>query len=189
MSNTNQEITVNALTYNPKKRVNVILTPIEITNFLDKAKRINSRGLWDTGATNSCITREHAKQLGLKPVQKANVQGVFGLREVPVYYVNVTLNNQQISIDVLVTECDSLSADGDVGMLIGMDIIGLGDFAISNYEGETTMTFRRPSIAKTDYVQLLNQMKPQQKSEKIGRNDPCPCGSGKKFKNCHGKNS
>jgi preprotein translocase subunit SecA len=20
-----------------------------------------------------------------------------------------------------------------------------------------------------------------------GRNDPCPCGSGKKFKNCHGK--
>ncbi len=24
---------------------------------------------------------------------------------------------------------------------------------------------------------------------KIGRNDPCPCGSGKKFKNCHGKES
>ncbi|MDO4539323.1 MAG: SEC-C metal-binding domain-containing protein, partial [Coriobacteriales bacterium] len=20
-----------------------------------------------------------------------------------------------------------------------------------------------------------------------GRNDPCPCGSGKKFKNCHGR--
>ena len=25
-------------------------------------------------------------------------------------------------------------------------------------------------------------------SEKVGRNDPCPCGSGKKFKNCCGKN-
>ena len=23
---------------------------------------------------------------------------------------------------------------------------------------------------------------------KVGRNDPCPCGSGKKFKNCHGRN-
>lgn len=23
--------------------------------------------------------------------------------------------------------------------------------------------------------------------EKIGRNDPCPCGSGKKYKKCHGK--
>jgi uncharacterized protein YecA (UPF0149 family) len=21
---------------------------------------------------------------------------------------------------------------------------------------------------------------------KVGRNDPCPCGSGKKFKKCHG---
>jgi preprotein translocase subunit SecA len=25
-------------------------------------------------------------------------------------------------------------------------------------------------------------------SEKIGRNDPCPCGSGKKYKKCCGKN-
>jgi preprotein translocase subunit SecA len=24
------------------------------------------------------------------------------------------------------------------------------------------------------------------KSEKVGRNDPCPCGSGKKYKKCHG---
>jgi preprotein translocase subunit SecA len=23
--------------------------------------------------------------------------------------------------------------------------------------------------------------------QKVGRNDPCPCGSGKKFKHCHGK--
>jgi preprotein translocase subunit SecA len=28
---------------------------------------------------------------------------------------------------------------------------------------------------------------PVQVAEKIGRNDPCPCGSGKKYKNCHGK--
>jgi preprotein translocase subunit SecA len=24
-------------------------------------------------------------------------------------------------------------------------------------------------------------------AEKVGRNDPCPCGSGKKYKKCHGK--
>ncbi|HXS35816.1 MAG TPA: preprotein translocase subunit SecA [Flavipsychrobacter sp.] len=28
---------------------------------------------------------------------------------------------------------------------------------------------------------------PVQAGPKIGRNDPCPCGSGKKYKNCHGK--
>ncbi len=26
-------------------------------------------------------------------------------------------------------------------------------------------------------------------ADKVGRNDPCPCGSGKKFKNCHGQNA
>ena len=30
-------------------------------------------------------------------------------------------------------------------------------------------------------------IKKQKKSTKIGRNDPCPCGSGKKYKNCCGK--
>ena len=28
---------------------------------------------------------------------------------------------------------------------------------------------------------------PIRKEVKVGRNDPCPCGSGKKYKNCHGK--
>ena len=26
------------------------------------------------------------------------------------------------------------------------------------------------------------------KNKKIGRNKPCPCGSGLKYKKCHGKN-
>ncbi len=29
----------------------------------------------------------------------------------------------------------------------------------------------------------------KRKEEKIGRNDPCPCGSGKKYKYCHGRNA
>lgn len=34
------------------------------------------------------------------------------------------------------------------------------------------------------------QKKPKERTEaKIGRNDPCPCGSGKKYKNCCGKNA
>jgi len=30
---------------------------------------------------------------------------------------------------------------------------------------------------------------PVRVEKKVGRNEPCPCGSGKKYKNCHGKNS
>ncbi|MDD2428820.1 MAG: preprotein translocase subunit SecA [Eubacteriales bacterium] len=29
---------------------------------------------------------------------------------------------------------------------------------------------------------------PVSRGEKVGRNSPCPCGSGKKYKNCHGRN-
>ena len=28
---------------------------------------------------------------------------------------------------------------------------------------------------------------PVRVEQKVGRNEPCPCGSGKKFKQCHGK--
>ena len=28
---------------------------------------------------------------------------------------------------------------------------------------------------------------PASAGPKVGRNDPCPCGSGKKYKHCHGK--
>ena len=28
---------------------------------------------------------------------------------------------------------------------------------------------------------------PMRRGAKVGRNDPCPCGSGKKFKHCHGR--
>jgi len=45
----------------------------------------------------------------------------------------------------------------------------LGDeSAQSNASGETTRTYQRIG-------------------EKVGRNDPCPCGSGKKYKQCHGQ--
>ena len=32
----------------------------------------------------------------------------------------------------------------------------------------------------------LQKVMPVRVEQKIGRNDPCPCGSGKKYKNCHG---
>jgi preprotein translocase subunit SecA len=45
---------------------------------------------------------------------------------------------------------------------------------------------RQPARA----AQLNNEAKVEQvrrDKPKVGRNDPCPCGSGKKYKKCHGK--
>ena len=44
--------------------------------------------------------------------------------------------------------------------------------------------------SRTDLVTNSGEQKskmPVHVEKQVGRNDPCPCGSGKKFKNCHGK--
>ncbi len=43
----------------------------------------------------------------------------------------------------------------------------------------------RPMRESRDHDEQTRKAQPVRKAGKIGRNDPCPCGSGKKFKNCH----
>ena len=55
---------------------------------------------------------------------------------------------------------------------------------------------RKPDMSqmrtsRTDLVTNGGEQKsnmPVHAEKTVGRNDPCPCGSGKKYKNCHGKN-
>jgi len=65
-----------------------------------------------------------------------------------------------------------------------MDIIGNGDFAVTNFQGKTTFSFRAPSMEKMDFVHRVKSPATPFVSSgpKVGANDPCPCGSGKKFK-------
>jgi preprotein translocase subunit SecA len=58
---------------------------------------------------------------------------------------------------------------------------------VFNDPGEATSAFRnaeRPEArgGGTEVVTVRREGK------KVGRNDPCPCGSGKKYKKCHGTN-
>lgn len=48
---------------------------------------------------------------------------------------------------------------------------------------ELTQTSSGVPVDDTREVQVTQPIRAEQK---IGRNDPCPCGSGKKYKNCHG---
>ncbi len=45
----------------------------------------------------------------------------------------------------------------------------------------------RPSFIFTSPSEMGDGGQIVKKEAKIGRNDPCPCGSGKKYKSCHGK--
>ncbi|MGQ0334550.1 SEC-C metal-binding domain-containing protein [Halomonas elongata] len=46
---------------------------------------------------------------------------------------------------------------------------------------------RMANPARTVNLNREKQLSPSRKSKKIGRNVPCPCGSGMKYKRCHGR--
>ena len=43
--------------------------------------------------------------------------------------------------------------------------------------------------SRDDLPERPQRREPLRKTSKVGRNEPCPCGSGKKYKHCCGKNS
>ncbi len=52
----------------------------------------------------------------------------------------------------------------------------------------TTVTSSGPANGETPPPEIqLPKVTIRRETPKVGRNDPCPCGSGKKFKQCHGK--
>lgn len=153
-------------------------------------KKVKAVALWDTGATGTCISEELAKALNLIATGKRLVRTPTGEDEFNTYCVDLGLPNNTLLKDVPVT--DSKIGMQGLGLLIGMDIIGMGDFAVSSYSGKTQFTFRIPSLSDADFVNNhVDGYKgiPIVKAPKIQPNDPCPCGSGKKYKFCCGKNS
>lgn len=148
----------------------------------------NVTAIWDTGAEMSSVSESIIQSMGLKPVGRARNYTAGGEIDVNIYVINILLPCDVNFAMIPVTGNDL----GDADMLIGMDIISQGDFAVTNVGGKTTFSFRIPSIERIDYVNpspvspVSNPVSMAQ-TGKIGRNDPCPCGSGKKYKNCHGR--
>jgi len=111
--------------------------------------------LWDTGATGSCISKGLARHLGLKPIDMCIVRGVGGTSSSNVYLIDVLLPSNVIINNVRVSE---FLDNGAFGIIIGMDIITLGDFAISNKNGKTTVSFRiPPSDNPIDFVEQISK--------------------------------
>lgn len=68
-------------------------------------------------------------------------------------------------------------------------------FAVTIRRREEVQEEAAPAKERTDILQARHgdeepvKKQPIVKKEKVGRNDPCPCGSGKKYKNCCGRNA
>jgi preprotein translocase subunit SecA len=77
------------------------------------------------------------------------------------------------------------SGNGDLvyehEQMAGADVInaaGAGELAAAGMPGVSTA----PSVGATSVV----TQRTASEWDRVGRNDPCPCGSGKKYKRCHG---
>ena len=183
-------------TFNARARV--LITPARVFPAFDPSKTskhpsgFEVQAIWDTGATHTVITASLAKKCGLKPISIAEVYnaGDKKPKRAHVYMINLHLPSNVGFSSLRVTEG---ILRGEPEMLIGMDIISQGDFAVTNKDGKTVMSFRIPSIQRIDFVKNepptpgVVSNKKLTAGPKVGRNAPCPCGSGKKYKNCCGK--
>ena len=98
--------------------------------------------LWDTGATNTIISKNIAEALKLNPIKKAVISGIGGSIEAQTYNISLFFPAEGVWIkDLEVMACDLEDND----MIIGMDTITQGDFAITNKNGETWFSFRLPA--------------------------------------------
>jgi len=109
--------------------------------------------IWDTGATNSCITQAVIDACGLVPVGIAQVHNAQTTTSEEVFLVSIYLPNKVVFPGVRVTRGRMQGAD----ILIGMDVINRGDFAVTNFGGITKFSFRVPSEAHIDFVEDYNR--------------------------------
>jgi|ERR1017187_2571226 predicted aspartyl protease len=142
---------------------------------------IKYKALYDTGATHSAVSPKVVKDLSLPSIGATNVGVGGGTLTTTTHLVNIGFPNGVMFQMIRVAE---VALHRDVDALIGMDIISQGDFAVTNHNGKTTFSFCCPSRREIDFVA---EIQAPARSDKVGRNQPCPCGSGEKYKYCHGK--
>jgi hypothetical protein len=119
-----------------------IITPVCLYGIsATSPKDTVTNALWDTGATLSAITPWIQQSLGLVPIGKQLVYGVTGAEKVDLVIITIELPNNVLKRNVKVAVCNF---SNDVGMIIGMNIITLGDFALLHGRNHTVFSFAIP---------------------------------------------
>lgn len=121
--------------------------------YTPNSESADSYCIWDTGATNTCISKRVAEKLGLIPNGKENVYTAGGEIEVDIYVIDIILPGN-IFMKGIEALCVDLEETTDV--LVGMDIICQGDFIITNTDKQnTSFTFRIPDKCDNEKIPVL----------------------------------
>jgi hypothetical protein len=117
-----------------------LISEVEVISLEDPSRHNIYKGVWDTGATLTMITPKIFSELELTPIDTATVHGVNSIMQVPVVLINIVLPNK-IKVNSIRATVSEIQG---VDMLIGMDLIQIGDFSISNLDKKTVFTFAVP---------------------------------------------
>lgn len=114
-------------------------------------KCISVTALWDTGSTYTCIPEKLIEKFGIDSNSDLDfVSTSSGKIKSKTYDIIVILDDKlEVPVDAL--KHNHIHEEG-VDLLIGMDIIFRGDFAISTYNNETCFSFRYPSKGLIDFT-------------------------------------
>jgi preprotein translocase subunit SecA len=74
-----------------------------------------------------------------------------------------------------------------LGKLPIQDSSNVKEAKIQHTDMSRLKTSRDEQLPTGNRTQSEEKVQPVRVEKKVGRNDPCPCGSGKKYKQCHGK--
>lgn len=118
------------------------------------------RALWDTGCSNSIISKRVADFLNLPSVGVGSFRTPFGTVrtcEMMRVKVCVVLGSERLTIDVGVHEKPNSDLDCDI--TLGLDFITQGDFAITHDDGQLVLSFCYPPIgAPADFAVIAPQL-------------------------------
>lgn len=116
-----------------------IITPVIVQSH-KKIVKVNA--LWDTGSNRTYISNSLANKLRLQ--NEGTKTTITSGGEINSSLYNITLHlNDFMSYYICVASYPNTVLNADI--VIGMDIINQGDFAITNTNGHTTFSFRTPS--------------------------------------------
>ena len=144
------------LSYYYNQKQSRLITPVTLYSIpFNSSLTVSTNALWDTGASLSAITPEIQNKLKATPVGKRSISGIHEAKVVDVVLVKVELPNSVIKKSIEVVVCN-IPSNFDV--ILGMDIISLGDFAISNGNDQTLLSFAAPSFQeKIDFSKRQNE--------------------------------
>lgn len=136
--------------------------------------------------------RQREKEITEAGIDMRELERVVLLRSVDTHWIDHIDNMDQLRQGV------RLRAYGQRDPVVEYRLEGFDMFEemISGIQEETVRSLynlsvksepKREQVARESELPAPGPNKPAVAGKKVGRNDPCPCGSGKKFKNCCGK--